>query len=338
MAVKSLVGCTIYFFLSFFEFNQTILLFLVGVISVCDRAIWPATSVLLKQLFKNDLLRINSLGSMCSQAGYIIGSSLSGLIIATAGNSAVFFIYSVIQIISVFCFFFIVVTPEEYEVEKISNTKNSSFNPSNLLIISAMLQSILFAVLNALNVLLTPFCSEILKVGAEGLGFIDSAWAIGAVIGGAITVLYTKKMMNIRNMVIQVTVLSCLVGIFGLSDGLIQPILIYIALGCLFVVSRVGMETNIQLLTPNNHLAQLKGNLSSINSFISLMIYLSVSIFATIENLRNMYIYFGILIFLGVLIAVSIWYVRHFYLASCNIGGVQDNSTEIAYHKDDGDM
>lgn len=275
--------------------------------------LWPATSVLLKVTFRDNIFRVNSLASIGSQGGYILGSGLGGVVVTILAPEGLFLIYTLLVGGAAITFTRLPVAPPTPKHSPATGGVFRNFLSEiagALLIISqspvlrsaVILQSAVFGVLYTVNIVLAPFAADILRVGAEGFGMIDAAWATGAVIGGGILTLKASSApRGLGGILISMTLLAICLALFGISNSLVQAILLNGILGMLFLINRVSLETIIQIETDEAVLARVRGSIWSLNSIVSLLIYACVTLLLTTETLRLAY-WFGALA-LGLCIA-----------------------------------
>lgn len=268
--------------------------------------LWPATSVLLKKTFLNNIFRVNSLASIGSQGGYILGAGLGGFVVATLGPEGLFLIYMLLVGAAAITFTRLPAAhPASRETPSnggairnfVSDTTGALaiIVQSPVLRSAVILQSSVFGVLYTVNVVLAPFAADVLKVGAVGFGIIDAAWATGAVIGGGIlSFKATSAPRGLHGILGVMAVLAICLALFGMTQTLVQALVLNGILGTLFLISRVSLETMIQIETDEAVLARVRGSIWSLNSLVSLMIYGCVTLLLTADTLRLAY-WFGAL-------------------------------------------
>jgi MFS family permease len=111
------------------------------------------------------------------------------------------------------------------------------------------------------NQLLPIFAKDILKVGAQGLGFLAAAPAGGAVIAGLLVARLGVMKKQGKAVIISVAIFGAATIVFGLSRLFWLSLLMLAIAGAADTVSTILRQTIRQLSTPNN----LRGRMTSIN-------------------------------------------------------------------------
>lgn len=121
----------------------------------------------------------------------------------------------------------------------------------------------LFAVLlGGVTYIVPIFAEDILKVGPEGLGFLRSAEALGA-ITMAMVLAHLPPMRHAgRNMLLAVTGFGLATIVFGLSKNFWLSLGMMFLIGALDNISVVVRHTLVQMLTPD----RMRGRVSAVNS------------------------------------------------------------------------
>jgi len=200
------------------------------------------------------------------QIATIGGPAIAGLLYAFLGIQLTYFIQTILVLISIiFCLLIAAkaVLPKADRLPIVQSLKEGiQFVFSNQLIISAISLD-LFAVLFGGAVALLPiFAAEILLVGAQGLGFLRSAPAIGSVL--MMFLITYKPIKKNAGKILLWSVGSfgiCMIA-FALSTNFWFSMLILALSGAFDSVSVIIRSTLLQTLTPEN----MKGRVSAVNS------------------------------------------------------------------------
>jgi MFS family permease len=227
----------------------------------------PANFSFMPQLVPRSLYaNAISLNSSFWQAASIGGPMLAGFIYGFVGVTASY-IADVVLVVASFVFYLSIpsrpiplASEEQGIVEKISAGLKFVFK--NQIVLSAISLD-LFAVLFGGAIALLPiFAKEILQVGPEGLGFLRSAPAIGALLM-AVYITHNPIKKHIGKIL-----LACVAGFgmsmigFGLSTNFFLSLLFLMLSGGFDSVSVIVRSTLIHTLTPEN----MKGRVSAVNS------------------------------------------------------------------------
>ncbi|HVB24370.1 MAG TPA: MFS transporter [Ktedonobacteraceae bacterium] len=106
--------------------------------------------------------------------------------------------------------------------------------------------------------LLPIFAGDIFRIGATGLGILNAAAGIGALIGAVLVVLLTRRMKHS----LRILALLCVVGggtsvAFALSKNMLPSLLLLIVLGSCTVMSMTITNTTVQSMTPETMRARV---------------------------------------------------------------------------------
>ena len=121
----------------------------------------------------------------------------------------------------------------------------------------------MFAVLFGGAVAMLPiFAAEILKVGAQGLGFLRSAPMVGAVIM-SLFIAYRPPMVNAgKSLMIGVAGFGLSIILFALSRNFYLSFILLMLSGMFDNISVIIRATTMQLITPD----EMRGRVASVNS------------------------------------------------------------------------
>ena len=110
--------------------------------------------------------------------------------------------------------------------------------------------------------LLPVFAHDILKVGAEGLGLMRAAPAVGAVITMFAMARYSPMGKPWRNLLFAVTGFGLSIIAFGLSKNFYLSLVFLFFEGAFDSVSVIIRSTILQILTPD----EMRGRVAAVNS------------------------------------------------------------------------
>ncbi|MCD8496711.1 MAG: MFS transporter [Alphaproteobacteria bacterium] len=132
----------------------------------------------------------------------------------------------------------------------------------NRALLSLMSLDMLAVLFGGAIAILPAFAHEVLGLGAEGLGILRSAPALGAVLTALFFALRPMRVITARRMLIVVGGFGVAMIGFGLSTSFASALVFLILAGAFDSVSVVIRGTLMQILTPDN----MKGRVSAVNS------------------------------------------------------------------------
>jgi MFS family permease len=227
----------------------------------------PAQSAFWSQLVPNDkYINASVWNSSLWQVGAVTGPALGGLAYGWYGAAVTSAAVCVLMIVVFISYAFIHHQPmpisDRSESMRTSLKTGIQFFFKQQLLLSAVSLD-LFAVLFGGAVALLPaFADQILNVGPEGLGFLRSAPAIGAVLMAAYMAFRPPAKGAGKLMLWCVAGFGLCMIAFALSQSFLFSILVLILSGMLDNVSVVIRSTILQTHTPN----EMRGRVSAVNS------------------------------------------------------------------------
>lgn len=228
----------------------------------------PAVFALMPQLISRSLYsNAVTWNSTLWQAASVAGPALGGLIYGFAGIHAAYMVQVSLLVIGLVFYLQIASRPLPESPtmrQKLSSnlTEGIRFVFGHQVILSAISLD-LFAVLFGGAVALLPiFAADILHVGAQGLGMLRAAPAVGSVAMALFIAHYPIKKNAGATMLACVAGFGlCMIG-FAVSEVFWISLLLLILSGMLDSVSVIIRSTLIQLHTPDN----MKGRVSAVNN------------------------------------------------------------------------
>ena len=227
----------------------------------------PASFAFMPQLIPQKILsNAISWNTFAWQTGAVTGPAIGGFVVAMIGFDDAYLIVAVLTFAATILMMTIkkkpTPIPEKMESAIKRVKEGIRFVFSNKIILHSISLD-LFAVLFGGAVALLPiFAGEILMVGAEGLGILRAAPAVGAVL---MALILTKLSMTERagfNLLWSVAGFGVSIIIFGLSKNFYLSVFALFMSGLFDSISVVIRSNIIQNMTPEN----MKGRVSSVNS------------------------------------------------------------------------
>ena len=244
------------------------LTYIVVALSGISRAfLYPSIIALMSQLVPRELYTNSSTwNSTVWHIGAISGPAIGGLIYGFFGVHVAYMTVLFFLMIALTLLGFVKNHPAppavagETLVQRLSSGLKFVYN--NQILLGAMSLD-MFAVLFGGAVAMLPiFAAEILKVGAQGLGFLRAAPMVGAVIM-SMALAHRPPMVNAgRNLLIGVAGFGLSIICFALSSNIYLSLLFLMLSGMFDNISVIIRATAMQLLTPN----EMRGRVASVNA------------------------------------------------------------------------
>ncbi|MEZ0483879.1 MFS transporter [Fibrella aquatica] len=259
------------------QFSQTVRLAVIyGVLMLIGTArgfYSPASSSLKPFLVPRELYANSSTWSSSFwQAGAIVGPGIAGLLYAAIGFEntllTAIFLYGL-------CFIFLSLIKRHPVVANHDMTdvgfwdslkEGFTFVFGNRIVLYAISLDLFSVLFGGVVAILPIFAEDILKVGAQGLGVLRSAPAIGAVL----TMLFMAKFPPThnawRNMLLSITGFGVATIIFALSTNFYLSLVMLALTGAFDSVSVIIRQTILQIFPPDH----LRGRVAAVNGiFVS---------------------------------------------------------------------
>ena len=199
------------------------------------------------------------------QTASIMGPAVGGLLYAFSGITACFVVIVIFLALALGCIIFFVKNYPAYFVPKENIFKSLSegiqFVFKSRMILGALSLDMFSVFFGGAVALMPIFAHDILKVGAEGLGFMRAAPAFGAVITMFILAKYPPMNKPWRNLLLAVAGFGISIICFGLSRNFYLTLLCLFFEGAFDSVSVIIRSTILQILTPE----EMRGRVSAVN-------------------------------------------------------------------------
>jgi MFS family permease len=213
-----------------------------------------------------DLPNAFSMTFTAFQAGSVIGPALSGVAIAFAGQSAVYY-FNAFSFISVLMALFMIGDVPQTISEKTAGISMESiregirFILSKPVILSTMLLDFVATFFASANTLLPIIATGVLHVGVVEYGYLSAAQAVGAVLAALVISQIKELRTQGRLFLGAVVIFGIATIVFGLTRSLLIAWLALATTGAADGVSTIIRNTIRQLQTPDH----IRGRMTSVN-------------------------------------------------------------------------
>jgi MFS family permease len=226
----------------------------------------PAQGAYAAQLVPRELFgNASTWNSLAWQTAAVTGPAIGGLIYGFSGIGTAYFLVVVLTAIGFTCVTFVSnkPLPEHKAAESIwqSLSQGLKFVFNNQIVVSAITLD-MFAVFFGGAVSVLPiFADQILHTGAEGLGLLRAAPAVGAIIMSIVQAYHPFFKNGGRNLLICVLGFGLSIIAFAISRNIYMSMFVLMVSGMFDNVSVIMRSTIIQLYTPD----EMRGRVSAVN-------------------------------------------------------------------------
>lgn len=226
----------------------------------------PARQALIPSLVtRHHLASALSLNSTMFQVATVLGPTLAGVVIATAGVGAVYAIDAVSYVAVLVALLIIRPPPVIGAVQRVtiaSALEGLQFIRRTPILMSTMLLDFVATFFGSAMALLPIFARDVLHVGSQGYGILYASPSLGAIVAGVVMSLYVGRIRRQGTVIIlAVAAYGCFTSLFGLSHVFILSILALAGTGASDTVSMILRQTVRQLVTPD----ALRGRMTSVS-------------------------------------------------------------------------
>jgi MFS family permease len=219
------------------------------------------TKIIPRELYPNS----STWNSSAYQSASVLGPVAGGIILDQLGISFTFSLVVVFVSIAIIA----ILTLNKHEAEFVpkesiykSLSEGIHFVFGNRMMLGALSLDLFSVFFGGAVALLPVFANDILKVGAEGFGWMRAADSVGAVLTMLLMTRFSPMGKPWRNLLIAVTGFGISIILFGLSKNFYWSLFFLFTLGAFDSISVLIRSTIMQLLTPD----QMRGRVSAVNS------------------------------------------------------------------------
>lgn len=251
--------------------NETSLLVLYLVtffITVADNFFYPAMSGIIKQLPQEMIGKVVSSNATSVQLGLLIGAGLSGLLISWYSIYTIFYINSVLYILS-----WLFLTSIKYKHQKNNSISQkvhflkdtllglNYLKSSRLLIFLFFIGMVPAIIVNVLNSVLSAYTIETLQENVRTYGILDAVIAVGNVTMGFILILIKNKFSEKNLILVSILVISLSLFTMGTIINPYTAGISLFLLGAFMMLGNINIKTLLIQTTDNDYI----GRVESIN-------------------------------------------------------------------------
>lgn len=215
---------------------------------------------------KHYLMNATSVGTLQYQSATLIGPAIAGFLIGAVGVVGVYLLNAVSFLFFIIAILSISVPFQKHKREEVqfslaSILQGVRFVRSTPILYTTMILDFLATFFGEARILMPVFAKDVLHVGAQGLGLLYSAPAIGGVLAGLLIAVLHHKIEHQGKAIVASIILygAATIG-FGLSKSLFLALPFLVLVGFGDMISTIIRNTIRQIITPDH----LRGRMSSI--------------------------------------------------------------------------
>lgn len=246
--------------------NLTLIYALVVAIALANAFENPARQALLpsivrRETFQNAITVTTTLQSLA----FIMGPSIAGVVIATAGVAATYATNIVLLVVSVIVLATLHPRPLEGDRRAVSIEaikEGAVFVWRRQVLLGSMALDMFAVIFGGAQALLPVYATDILHVGGAGYGILASSMNVGALIASIALVGVKQVQRTGLALLISIVGFAIATIVFGLARSFPLAVVAYMLVGLSDQVSVVMRQTTVQLATPD----RLRGRVTAINA------------------------------------------------------------------------
>ncbi|MHB8392756.1 MAG: MFS transporter [Acidobacteriaceae bacterium] len=200
------------------------------------------------------------------QTGAILGPTIGGLIAGFASISDAYAVDVVLTAASAFLVFLIPSRPFEPRIREESSVQSIiagwKFVFSNQPILGAISLDLFAVLFGGAMAMLPIYASGIFHVGAQGLGLLQAAPSVGAVLVSVLFAHYRLRGGVGKQILLTVAMFGITIVLFAITTNIYLSLALLVLYGATDSVSVIIRSTVIQILTPD----EMRGRVAAINS------------------------------------------------------------------------
>ena len=220
------------------------------------QAIYP--SLVPRQVLPNAI----ALNSLLWKGTALLGPSLAGIAISAIGTDGAFYANALSFLAVVFALALMRIpatrggAPGDFMHEL---KEGVVYVKTRKIILGLMVMEAVSSVFGLDQAILTIFARDVLQVGASGLGFLQSARGLGAVIGSAVMISLDRRRPHGKILLVSAALFSASFVLFGLSHSFVISLTLLLLMGAADTIWAAARNIILQLHTPESMRGRVMG-------------------------------------------------------------------------------
>ena len=284
-------------------------------VSAATSIFWPTMTALTQEMVaQEEYATANGLLMAGVQGGFLVAGALVGLVYNHIGLGGVLFADAGTYVVSLICYGRLrhgrhVVIGADGVGEGIAGRFTGDLSASigylraNLYaVLLCTASAIIFAAIFSQNVVMTPL-ADVLHSGAVGFGWINAAWAIGALAAGGLAPPMVRR-FGVKSTV-AVSVLAVAVGcvIAPFCGRLSFVLIVFVVMGAARGTSVVGVNTGLMEAVPRHFMGRVQNLFAMVSRTIQIALGMALGVLAHRTGLAFAFCALGATYFVAALAA-----------------------------------
>jgi DHA3 family macrolide efflux protein-like MFS transporter len=284
---------------------------------------WPTISALLQELTpESEYVNANNFIMAGVQGGWLIAGAIVGFIYNHIGLGGILLIDVATYIASFLCYVrvrkgrHVVSRPAELsaELDQIEGTLRKFFHEirqaarylrqNRYVVVLGTSWSLFLGAMLTQNVVTAPLCDRILHAGANGYGWLNAGWGVGAFISAAYTPFLVRKYAPRRAVAICMFLLAASIYLAPFSRWLAIAVALYAVMGSARGVGGVALNSGLMESVPKHFMGRVQNTFGLIAIGLQLALGLVVGLVAHRYSLTAAFAIIASLYFLAFATAI----------------------------------
>jgi MFS family permease len=292
----------------------------------------PARQALFPSLVPRAVLpNAVALNSLLWKGAALLGPTLGGIAIAVMGTAGAFYANAA-SFLVVVAALVLMRTSSKVQAHRrdfLSETREGFiYIVSRPIVLGVMIMEGVSSVFGLDNAMLTIFASDILRVGASGFGFLQSARGLGAVIGSSLFIAMGHRSEHGKILFVSAILYGIGFALFGFSPSFLLSLTLIAFVGTTDTIWSASRSTILQLITPEKFRGRVMGVFQLSNRGLHPLGQTETGLVVPLIGARQATVLGGLLVSLVTLITV--WRVPEIVKFRWDKPDAQPSDSEVA--------
>ncbi len=204
-----------------------------------------------------------ALNSLLWKGSALIGPSLGGVAISLMGTAGAFYANALSFLVVVITLLMLRVTAKTEAKRRrhfMAETQEGfKYIIARPIILGITIMEAVASVFGLDHTMLTIYASDVLRVGADGFGLLQSARGLGAVVGSGLFLAVGQKPYQGNILIVTAILYGIFFGLFGLAPTFAIALALMTLIGLTDTVWGAARGTIMQMITPDNFRGRVMG-------------------------------------------------------------------------------